>query len=64
MIVDSNNEITYCPPDFLRPVTSRADYDPLLNDLRDFGEIKGQTLSDFETKFNPRLWKKKRHWPR
>lgn len=61
MIIDDNDNIVYCPPDFLKPVTSRADYDPLLKDLAEFGEIKGKTLTEFETKFNPRLWVTRRH---
>lgn len=65
MIVDSNENIIYCPPDFLRPVTNRSDYDPLLEDLAEFGEIKGRTLTEFETKFNPRLWaSRKKHGPK
>ena len=65
MIVDKNDMIIYCPPDYLRPVTSRADYDPMLKDLVEFGEVKIKTLTEFETKFNPRLWAaRKRHGPK
>lgn len=61
MIVDENDQIIYHPPNFLRPVTSRSDFDPLLKDLEEFGEIQGKTLTEFESKFNPRQWKPKRH---
>lgn len=65
MIVDEKDNIIYCPPDFLRPVTSRADYDPLLDELAKTGELSNSTLTNFETKFNPRLWAaRKRHGPK
>lgn len=56
VIVNDVGEVIYCPPNFLRPVTSRSDFDPLLSDLQQYGEIQGKTLTAFETKFNPRLW--------
>lgn len=54
MIVDEHDNIVYCPPNYLRPVQSRKDYDPLLQDLAEFGEVRIKTLTEFETKFNPR----------
>lgn len=54
MIVDNDGNIVYCPPDFLRPVVSRKDYDELLNDANQTGRLSGELLTEFETKFNPR----------
>ena len=58
MIVDSEDNLVYHPPNFLKPVTSRKDYDEILNDANLNGKVSEKLLMEFETKFNPR--KKKR----
>lgn len=60
MIVDAAvGTIAYCPPDFLLPVDSRRDFDPLLNSLNSHGRIDDELLTRFETRFNPRLGRKR-----
>ena len=55
MIVDvAVGTIAYCPPDFLLPVDSRRDFDPLLDSLNSQGRIDDHLLTSFETRFNPR----------
>lgn len=58
MIVDIDGNLVYYPPDFLKPVISRKDYDEILNDANLNGKVSEKLLMEFETKFNPR--KKKR----
>jgi hypothetical protein len=55
MIVDNEDNIVYCPPDYLLPVTSRKDYQELLDDANINGKISIKLMTEFETKFNPRL---------
>lgn len=57
MIVDSEDNLVYYPPDFLRPVTNRNDFLPLLEDANSNGFLSGKAIGDFEAKFNPRMKK-------
>lgn len=57
MIVDKQQRIVYCPPTFLRPVNSRKDFLPLLISYQRNGFIEDSILTDFETRYNPRLHK-------
>lgn len=54
MIVDADGGVVYCPPNFLRPVTSREDFAEILDGLNRTGKLDGQALTAFETRFNPR----------
>lgn len=57
MIVDESNNLVYCPPSFLKPVTSRNDFQEIVDDANLNGNISGELLTSFETKFNPRIKK-------
>jgi hypothetical protein len=55
MIVDETGGVIYQPPNFLRPVTNRDDFAPLVSALNETGELGGDVLTAFETRFNPRV---------
>jgi hypothetical protein len=57
MIVDSEDNLVYHPPNFLKPVTSRKDFQEILDDANLNGCLSEKLLTDFETKFNPRAKK-------
>lgn len=49
MIVDSEDNLVYYPPDFLRPVTNRNDFMPLLEDANSNGFHSESYIMWFES---------------
>jgi len=56
MIVDeATGAVVYQPPSFLRPITNREDFAPLLTAMNETGKVGRDALTEFGTRFNPRV---------
>ena len=56
-VIDKDGNVVYCPPDILRRIYTRDDFEKMIDDANQNGKLSGELLTEFESKFRSRVIK-------